>query len=110
VTATMPETEEDRESVYGLPLPPCDMSDPAQVETWFEPGTASLGEHIRSAVKSNCAEIIRAEYAERNEKISEARIDDLSKTHEAYYAVLRDLIVGRTERNRNRIASLRNGA
>jgi hypothetical protein len=86
------------------------MSDPAQVETWFEPGTASLGEHIRSAVKSNCAEIIRAEYAERNEKISEARIDDLSKTHEAYYAVLRDLIVGRTERNRNRIASLRNGA
>lgn len=103
------EGDEVEETVYGIPLPPCDMSDPAQVETWFEPGAFSLGEHVRKIVQANCEELIRAEAASRGEKITDGKCESQARLHPLYLDCIRDLLIGRTKRNRERINAPRYG-
>ncbi len=102
--------EEVRDTVYGLPLPPCDMTDAADVEAWFESKQYAVGEHVRTMVKAQCKELIRAEYAARGEKISDGRTDDLARLHPSYLEIVKDLLVGRRTLNQDRANTLRNGA
>ncbi len=98
------------ESVYGLPIPPCDMTDPAAVETWFEPGAFSIGEHVRKIVQANCEELIRADAAASGGKITDGRTESLARLHPLYMECIKDLLVGRILRNRDKFATMRHGA
>lgn len=74
-------------------LPSCDTEDPAQLEAWF--GAFGFSDHWRKVVLANCREIIRATFALKNEKVSEARLDDLARTHNAYIDFLVENLEGR---------------
>lgn len=65
-----------------LVLPECDTTDPAQLCAFF--GNYGYGDHLRKIVLANCAELIRAQAGVSGEKISEARIDQLSRIHPNY--------------------------
>lgn len=97
-------------TVYGLPIPPCDMTDAADVEAWFESRQWAVGEHVRKMVLAQCKELFRAEYAAKGQKLTEDRCDDLARGHDAYLAVVTDLLIGRRTLNRDRTTTLRNGA
>ena len=80
-----------------------DPSDPASLEAWF--GNFGHAEHFRKVILADCREAVRASYAERNEKITEARLDDLSRTHERYVDWLIYTLNGRHLREQNVLAS-----
>lgn len=87
--------------LYGLPLEPCDMTDPAQVEAWFDKGAHSIGEHVRKCVQAQCEELLRAGLAVKGEKMSEGRIEALGRLHPHYLSYVKELLQGRTLRNRD---------
>lgn len=93
---------------YGIDVPLFDVNDPAEMEAWF--GNFGHGEHYRKVVLENCAEMVRADYELREEKITEARITILKRVHPSYLAYLTDSLHGRIARERNAIESLRHGA
>jgi hypothetical protein len=101
MTATMPETEEP---VLGGMVPEIN-SDPAFLEAMF--GNYGIWDHYRKVVQANCEEMIRAEFAGRNEKITESRIEALGRLHPNYLSFLADGLNGRQQREQNVFDSLR---
>lgn len=77
-------------------IPLCDVTDPADLEAWF--GPFGYADHFRKVVLSNCAEIIRAR---TTEKLTEARLSDLSHTDEFYVDFLIQCLNGRRLREQN---------
>ena len=57
----------------------------------------------RKVLQANCREVIRAKYALGGEKITETRLDDLSRLHPAYLEYLATHLAGRTLFERERI-------
>ena|SRR5687767_15779867 len=55
----------------------------------------AFAEHYRKVTLAQCREILRAKY--RGEKITEARLEDLSRTHPIYLDYLSTHLKGRTE-------------
>lgn len=100
---TMTTTETD-----DLEIPGCNLDDPAEVEAFF--GNFGMAEHFRKSVQASCEELVRADYARREEKITETRISALARVHQNYMAFLVETLQGRVARERNVLASLRNGA
>lgn len=80
-----------------------DATDPASLEAWF--GAFGHAEHFRKVVLASCREALRAKYAASGEKITEARLDDLSRTHDRYVDWLIYTLNGRVLREQNAIAS-----
>ena len=80
-----------------------DGSDAASLEAWF--GLFSHAEHFRKVVLASCREAERAKAAERGEKVSEARLDDLARTSDVYVQYLIDTLDGRKLREENVLAS-----
>jgi hypothetical protein len=83
----------------GARLPDCDNTDPASLEAWY--GNFGFAESWRKVVLANCREIVRASAALGNQKISEARIDDLARTHSTYLDFLAEHLDGRRAREKN---------
>jgi hypothetical protein len=84
---------------YGVEdIPAIDMDDPGMVEAWFAPGSYSHYEHYRKVVLAQCKELIRAKASVDGSKLSETRIDDLSRLHDNYLSYLRDSLEGRSIR------------
>jgi hypothetical protein len=80
-----------------------DPNDPASLEAWF--GNFGHAEHFRKVVMADCREAIRAEYDAKGEKISEARLEVLARTHNTYIDWLTYTLQGRVLRERNVLAS-----
>ena len=59
-----------------------DENDPASLEAWF--GNYGHSEAFRKVVLASCREQERARAVVRGEKLSEARLDDLARTSDAY--------------------------
>lgn len=55
----------------------------------------AYAEHYRKVVLADCRELIRAQYALRETKVSEARLDDLSRIHSSYLDFLARHLEGR---------------
>ncbi len=79
-------------------LPDCDTNDPGSLEAWYAP--YGFCESYRKVVLSNCREIVRASAALAGQKISEARIDDLARTHANYLDFLAVHLQGRRLREK----------
>lgn len=84
-----------------------DPNDPASLEAFF--GNFGHAEHFRKVLLADCREAVRAKYAASGEKITEARLDDLARTHERYVDWLIYTLTGRHRREQNVLASLVNG-
>lgn len=81
-------------------LPSCDLTNPAELEAWF--GPFGNWDHWRKSVLANCREMIRAANATGgNVKLTESRLDDLARTHDAYLSFLLEGLKGRTLREQN---------
>ena len=80
-----------------------DANDPASLEAFF--GTFGHAEPFRKVVLASCREAVRAEYAVKNEKVTEARLDDLARTHPKYVDWLTYTLQGRVLREKNVLAS-----
>lgn len=74
-------------------IPVCDLNDPASVEAFY--GVFGYAEHFRKVILSNCKELIRAK---ATEKLTESRIEDLSRVHPLYVQYLIDSLNGRRVR------------
>jgi hypothetical protein len=81
-----------------------DPTNPGDLEAWF--GPFAHGEHFRKVILASCREAVRADYTLRQEKVSEARLDDLARTHERYIDWLVYTLNGRRLREQNVLASL----
>ena len=57
----------------------------------------SFCEHYRKVVLAQTRELVRAEYAAAEQKITEARLDDLARTHKLYLDYLAVHLKGRAE-------------
>lgn len=88
----------------GDKMPTCDTENPADLEAWY--GNYGFADHWRSVVLANCREIIRATRASDQVKITEARIDDMARTHSAYLDFLTTHLEGRRKREVNVLASM----
>lgn len=80
-------------------LPDCDRTDPAALEAFY--GNFGFAESYRKVVLSNCREIVRASASLTKSKLSEARIDDLARTHSLYLDFLATHLEGRRLREKN---------
>lgn len=80
-------------------VPLCDTTDAAALEAWY--GNFGFAEHWRKVVLASCREIIRAQAALTETKLSEARIDDLARTHQLYLSFLAEHLDGRRLREQN---------
>lgn len=60
---------------------------------WY--GNFGMAENYRSVMAALAAELVRAKYAVLNEKISEARIEDLSRCEDVYLDFLAEHLAGR---------------
>jgi hypothetical protein len=80
-----------------------DANDPASLEAFF--GNFGHAEHFRKVVLASAREAVRAEYAVKNEKVTEARLDDLARTHPKYVDWLTYTLTGRVLREKNVLAS-----
>lgn len=78
--------------------PDCDLTDPASLETWYSGYGASFFEHYRKIVLASCKEIIRASSSLQGTKLSESRIEDLSRLHPNYLGFLATHLDGRRVR------------
>lgn len=63
-------------------LPECDTLNPAELEAFY--GNFGYADHFRKVCLSNCREIERARATAREQKVSEARLDDLARTSDTY--------------------------
>jgi hypothetical protein len=77
----------------GERMPECDTDNPAELEAWYS--AWGFADHWRKVVLANCREIERARAAARNEKLSEARIDDRARTSDPYVDFLITHLQGR---------------
>ena|ERR1035437_10208218 len=89
-------------------LPHCDASNPADLEAFY--GNFGFFELYRKVVLADAKEIIRAKAVAAAEKITESRIDDLSRTSDLYVNFLAVHLKGRQLREQNVLDSNRNGA
>jgi hypothetical protein len=108
-----PDVRTDPSTGEVLPsLPHCDPTNPADLESWY--GPFSFFDHYRKIVLADAKEIIRAKSvagAKQGDKaITEARIEDLSRTSDLYVNFLELHLAGRRLREQNVIDSNRNGA
>lgn len=87
----------------GERLPVVDLDNPGQLEAFY--GNFGFADKWRKVVLANCKEIVRATYANRDERISEARIDDLARVHDNYLDFLITHLKGRTLREKNVLTS-----
>jgi hypothetical protein len=69
-----------------IPEPPGD--DPAELAAWYF-GSEPLVNAYRKVVLSVCKELVRAEYAAKDQKITDGRTDDLAHKHDRYLDFLR---------------------
>lgn len=76
-----------------ITAPTWNANDPAQLAAWF--GNFGMWEHWRKVVLSSCVEVLRAKSVD-GPKLTEARLDDLSRIHPAYLEFLTDGLAGRT--------------
>ena len=74
--------------------PERESDDHAVLFAWY--GGFAFSEHYRKVVLAQCSELVRADYANRGEKISEARIDQLARVHPLYLDYLARHLNGRT--------------
>jgi hypothetical protein len=81
-----------------------DTNDPASLEAWF--GNFGHAEHFRKVVLASCREAERAGATLRQEKLSEARLDDLARTSDKYVQYLIETLNGRCQREQNVLVSL----
>lgn len=77
-------------------LPACDLKNPADLEAWF--GNFGHFDFYRKLVIANCREIVRATAAMGNQKLTEARIDDMAHVHPLYFDFLTKGLEGRRRR------------
>jgi len=80
-----------------------DRNDPASMEAWF--GNFGHAEHFRKVVLATARENERAKATLRQEKLSEARLDDLARTSDLYVQWLIDTLHARRARETNVIES-----
>lgn len=78
-----------------------DLRDPASLAAWFS-GFA-WSEHMRKVRLANCRELVRADFAAKNVKISEARLDDLARNHWSYLKYLADHLIARIAWEREKL-------
>lgn len=76
-----------------------DVQDPASLEAWF--GNWGHAEHLRKVVLATARENERAKAVIRQEKLSEARLDDLARTSDLYVQWLIDTLNARRAREVN---------
>jgi hypothetical protein len=98
----------DTDEALGGNLPLLDLNDPAQLEALF--GNFGIWDHYRKSVLADCREIIRAQFVEKGEKVTESRLDDLARLHPHYLDLLAKGLDGRRAREQNVWDSLRGGA
>ena len=80
-----------------------DATDAGSLEAFF--GNFGHAEHFRKVILADCREAIRAKYAASGEKITEARLEDLSRTHDRYIDWLVYTLRGRQLREQNVLSS-----
>lgn len=81
-----------------------DVRDPASLESWF--GNWGHAEHLRKVVLATARENERAKAVIRQEKLSEARLDDLARTSDLYVQWLIDTLNARRAREVNVMESM----
>lgn len=81
-----------------------EASDPASLETWF--GPFGHAEHFRKVCLASAREVERAKAVTRGEKITESRLDDLSRMNDTYVQYLIDTLHGRHLREKNVLSSM----
>lgn len=91
--------------LLGGNLPALDLTDPALLETFY--GNYSFFDHYRKSVLAECYEVERARAAASGEKVTEARLENLSRLHPNYLDFLSTHFLGRHQRERNVFDSLR---
>jgi hypothetical protein len=96
------------EVALGGNMPELDLSDPAQLEAFY--GNFAFFDHYRKSILAQCWEIERAKAAAANEKITEARLENLARLNPIYLDFLATHFNGRHQREQNVWSSLRNGA
>lgn len=87
--------ETARASTVAALAPDRESDDPAVLAAWYS-GFA-YAETYRKVVLAQCREIVRAKYVLRKERVTEARLDDLARTHPVYLDYLRRHLEGRTK-------------
>ena len=88
---------ETGEEIAGLPA--WDENDPASLEAWF--GNFGHAEHFRKITLANAREAERAKAVEREEKITEARLDDKARISDMYVSFIVSSLQGRILREKN---------
>jgi hypothetical protein len=73
--------------------PPCDLTDPAHLSAWY--GPFSFFEPYRKVTISHCREACRAACAAQEQRVTEARLDDLAHLHPEYLEFLTTHLKGR---------------
>ena len=82
-----------------------DRTDPGSMEAWF--GPFGHAEHFRKVVLATARENERAKAVMRDQKVSEARLDDLARTSDLYVQWLIDTLSARQARETNVMESQR---
>lgn len=82
------------EGVLAEDVPERESDDIAVLAAWYS-GFA-YAEHYRKVVLAQCKEIVRADYAARDKKVTEERLKDLARTHPIYLDYLATHLHGRT--------------
>jgi hypothetical protein len=72
-------------------IPPRASDDPAILGSWY--GAFGFFDHWRKVRLSLCRELERGKHADQ--KVTEAKLDDLAHTHPAYVAFLTEHLYGR---------------
>jgi hypothetical protein len=75
--------------------PERDTDDDATLYAWY--GPYGWCENYRKVTLAQCREIVRAQYALKNEKVTESRLDDLARTHALYLDFLATHLKGRQQ-------------
>ncbi len=76
-------------------IPEPDFEDYACLAAWYS--GFSWAEQYRKVVLAGCREVVRAGAVLSGQKVSESRLDDLSRVHPAYLAYLEKHLRGRTK-------------
>lgn len=86
----------------GLMIPDLESDDPAILAALYS--GFSVAEHWRKVVLANCREMIRASMVAAGEKVTETRLEDLSRVHPAHLDFMARLLKGRIAWEREVIA------
>ena len=85
--------ETARASTVAALAPDRESDDPAVLASWYS--GFPYAEHYRKVVLAQCRELVRAKFDASGKRISEARIDNLARTHPAYLDYLARHLRGR---------------